>query len=530
MRIRRPVTLFAAMAGFALMAASGGTASAQATRTWVSGVGDDAKSVQPDGAVQDLRRRDLETAAGGEISVLDPGGFGAVTITKSISIVADGNEGSIVASLVNGININAGVNDQVTIHGLKLEGFGNGLNGINVLGAGAVYISRVFIRGFRGSAGCGINVAPTAHPTRVYVNNSEMVANKVGVCVTSLNAAQPAAVALDDVVIENNSVNSVSINGGTAGMSLHNSRLSQTPVLLQNGGALSSHSNNFIAGAVGPTSTVPLKWPRTDRRGNTGYEDQAIGHTFDRDGGLRPHGHLRGGHGLGAGHADLGLGRRRRRESVQPHGAMQDVRRGHLETAAGGEISVLDPGGFGTVTITKSISIVADGSEGSILAAATNGININAGPTDQVTIHGLKIEGAQTGLVGIRVLQAGAVYISHTFIRGFKAGAACGVNVIPTANPVRIYMNKSEIVGNNTGICVTSPTASQAAAVALDDVVIENNSANSVSLNGASAGMSLHNARLSQTPVSLVGGASLNSHGNNFIAGAVGPTSTVPLK
>lgn len=260
MLAKRLTTLFFMLAGIGLMAvATASTASAQATRTWVSGVGDDANPCSRTAPCKTFAGAISKTAAGGEISVLDPGGFGGVTITKSISIVADGNEGSILVSGTNGIIINAGVNDQVTIHGVRIEALGTGLSGVRVLQAGEVYLSHMFIRGARGTPGCGISVAPSAAPTRVYVLKTELVANDIGVCVTAPSATQAAAVALDDVVIENNLTNTVSVDGPNAGLVLHNSRLNQSAMSITNGAFVNSRGNNFIAGAVGPTSTVPLR-------------------------------------------------------------------------------------------------------------------------------------------------------------------------------------------------------------------------------------------------------------------------------
>src|ERR671931_292312 len=76
-----------------------GTAFGQATRTWVSGVGDDANPCSRTAPCKTFAGAISKTAAGGEISVLDPGGFGAVIITKSITINGDGTLASIVASL-----------------------------------------------------------------------------------------------------------------------------------------------------------------------------------------------------------------------------------------------------------------------------------------------------------------------------------------------------------------------------------------------------------------------------------------------
>src|SRR6266513_6517543 len=81
-------------------------AQAQATRTWVSGVGDDANPCSRTAPCKTFAGAISKTAAGGEISVLDPGGFGAVTITKSITIDGTGMLGSILAAGTTGINVN----------------------------------------------------------------------------------------------------------------------------------------------------------------------------------------------------------------------------------------------------------------------------------------------------------------------------------------------------------------------------------------------------------------------------------------
>src|SRR5436853_6556761 len=83
-------------------------ANAQATRTWVSGVGDDANPCSRTAPCKTYAGAISKTAAGGEISVLDPGGFGALTITKAITINGDGTLASALASTVSVIVINAG--------------------------------------------------------------------------------------------------------------------------------------------------------------------------------------------------------------------------------------------------------------------------------------------------------------------------------------------------------------------------------------------------------------------------------------
>src|SRR5450631_4581234 len=87
-------------------------AQAQATRTWVSGVGDDVNPCSRTAPCKTFAGAISKTAAGGEINCLDPGGFGTVTITKAMTLnCKDVGIGSILAAGVPGITINAGVND-----------------------------------------------------------------------------------------------------------------------------------------------------------------------------------------------------------------------------------------------------------------------------------------------------------------------------------------------------------------------------------------------------------------------------------
>src|SRR6187200_593932 len=89
-------------------------AQAQATRTWVSGVGDDVNPCSRTAPCKTFAGAISKTAPGGEINCLDPGGFGAVTIIKAMTINCQHTEGGALAG-GNGIIINAGVNDVVVL-------------------------------------------------------------------------------------------------------------------------------------------------------------------------------------------------------------------------------------------------------------------------------------------------------------------------------------------------------------------------------------------------------------------------------
>src|SRR5438445_919448 len=104
---------------------------AQATRTWVSGVGDDANPCSRTAPCKTWAGAISKTANGGEINALDPGGFGAVTITKSITL--DGGGGQVASTLVagtNGIVVQAGAGDTVIIRNLRINGISSGISGI----------------------------------------------------------------------------------------------------------------------------------------------------------------------------------------------------------------------------------------------------------------------------------------------------------------------------------------------------------------------------------------------------------------
>lgn len=154
-----------------------GAAMAQATRTWVSGVGDDANPCSRTAPCKTFAGAISKTITGGEIDNLDAGGFGALTITKSITI--DGGGGGIASVLVSGtpgITIAAGTGAVVTLRNLNLQGINQsgsgGTNGIVLLSAAALHIEHCAIMGFSGD---GIDVTPSSQPangTQVFIEDT----------------------------------------------------------------------------------------------------------------------------------------------------------------------------------------------------------------------------------------------------------------------------------------------------------------------------------------------------------------------
>src|SRR5262249_54799488 len=145
-------------------------ASAQATRTWVSGVGDDANPCSRTAPCKTFAGAIAKTATGGEIDVLDPGGFGGVTITKSISIEADPFMGGVLVTGTNGIVVNTPAGSTVTLRGLTFEGLGTGLDGILFNGGGELHVEHCSIHAF---ASNGIEFTPSAAgQSYLYVNDT----------------------------------------------------------------------------------------------------------------------------------------------------------------------------------------------------------------------------------------------------------------------------------------------------------------------------------------------------------------------
>jgi len=176
MSIRKMTALCAGVAFAAIGFAS--PASAQATRTWVSGVGDDVNPCSRTAPCKTFAGAISKTAAGGEINCLDPGGFGAVTINKSLTIDCHFTEGGALAG-GNGITVNALSTDTVTIRGLDIFGVSPPSNGVRILVAAAVHIEDCVIRRFNAANSFGISFQPSG-TTNLYVTNTTITHNGNG--------------------------------------------------------------------------------------------------------------------------------------------------------------------------------------------------------------------------------------------------------------------------------------------------------------------------------------------------------------
>lgn len=264
-------------------------AHAQATRTWVSGVGDDVNPCSRTAPCKTFAGAISKTAKDGEISVLDPGGYGAVTITKSIYIngTHGAGYGSIINSLVNGVIVNItdplDVRKAVRLRALDINGVSNGINGVSILAANNVWIQDSVIDGNTGNgstAGIGVRVA-TAASCNLFISDTVIHKNVTGVRVTTtsgfavanlrnvniegnttgVEASTNGFVTIADSRIANNSTNGVVTSASGAQLNVRDSVLSNNGTAVNAGAgstvrALSNLLLNNTTGFGGTTAAI----------------------------------------------------------------------------------------------------------------------------------------------------------------------------------------------------------------------------------------------------------------------------------
>jgi hypothetical protein len=244
-------------------------AQAQATRTWVSGVGDDANPCSRTAPCKTFAGAIPKTAAGGEINCLDSGGFGSVTITKSITIKCEGVIGGVLAAGTFGININDSGSGTpgtaiVTISGLDIEGFGTGTNGIQFISGGALHVHKTQIRNFRqsGAGGNGISVTNSSAAVEVYVANSFITDNgstgTTGGVIVKPTGSGSVLLTINETQIENNS----------AGVRADSSTTSGTVKGAVRASNVSGSTNNGITAVSGASAVSQLMVDKTSVIGN----------------------------------------------------------------------------------------------------------------------------------------------------------------------------------------------------------------------------------------------------------------------
>ncbi|HEV2999311.1 MAG TPA: right-handed parallel beta-helix repeat-containing protein [Solirubrobacteraceae bacterium] len=275
------------------------SAMGQATRTWVSGVGDDANPCSRTAPCKTLAGAISKTAAKGEINAIDSGGFGGVTITKSITINLGSVHGGVLVSGTNAIVVNAAATDRVVLKGLKINGLGTGLHGIRVLQARSVNIDNVDVFGFvrngidiensnalarvvvknssiHDNLGNGILVAPTGSGVaRVSARRNDIDDNTCGVtaarsadpsfnfsssCGTLSTGTSQASVNVLNNAITLNERQGVFANGSNTLVRIGNNEISGSISALAiqavNSGSILSYGNNQVSGNPGGNGTA----------------------------------------------------------------------------------------------------------------------------------------------------------------------------------------------------------------------------------------------------------------------------------
>lgn len=264
--------------------------SAQATRTWVSGVGDDVNPCSRTAPCKTFGGAISKTATNGEISCLDPAGYGAVTITKSITIDCEDTQGSILASSVTGMTINitsaTDTRKSVRIRGLSINGANTGIHGIRVLSALVVNVEDTVIDGFtqhgisiesttspkitvnktfiRNNVGNGINSFISAGTVNLAVSNSQISNTATGINLSSNTKATvsdstmsnntngvlafQADLAVFSSTVSGNTTGVVSQSGGNVRISGNLITSNGTGLSTSGGGSIISFSTNVLAG------------------------------------------------------------------------------------------------------------------------------------------------------------------------------------------------------------------------------------------------------------------------------------------
>jgi hypothetical protein len=302
-------------AGLAVACFPMSAAFAQATRTWVSGVGDDANPCSRTAPCKTFAGAISKTATGGEINCLDPGGFGGLTITKSISIICDFTEGGVLSAGpgVNGFVINIPVTSSVFLSGLDFNGAGSAQNGLRIVSGGIVHIQNSIIRNYRASNGLGMSIQP-AGALQMTIANTTIADNGTGatgggMLIQPTGAGGSARVHMRNTLVQHNSNNQIrvdttgntgpgislfveesQITGGTNGININQTTPNVTAVITDSFIALGSGTGILTAGnasvRVRVSDTTVTAWNTGLTQGGTTVINTYGNNRFDGNGAL----------------------------------------------------------------------------------------------------------------------------------------------------------------------------------------------------------------------------------------------------
>ena len=288
--MQKSVAILIAAAGFGLSALP---ANAQAARTFVSGVGSDLNPCSRTAPCSTFAVAMSKTAAGGEIDCLDSGGFGTVTIDKSLTIDCTGVGGSILSvGGTTAVTVNTGPNDRVILRNLNFTGAGSGGIAIRFLAGLHLVVENVRIANYtnagievnKSTSGniyvrdavisnvpTGIRLSTTTGAITAQIDNTRIDNVTNGLDVTStgvvasisnsvvmaasgagLLTSGPGFINASKTVLARNGigVNSISF-GGSIRISSNALDDNTTGIAFANGGTVSSAGNNTVIGPIG---------------------------------------------------------------------------------------------------------------------------------------------------------------------------------------------------------------------------------------------------------------------------------------
>ncbi|HYJ06769.1 MAG TPA: hypothetical protein VEX43_16655 [Chthoniobacterales bacterium] len=194
--IRSNIIRFLAAASLAVVFS---TAANAQTRTWVSGTGSDANPCSRTAPCQTFAGAFSKTGTNGEISALDPSGFGTINITKSITINGDGTLASILNSGTTGIIVNITTNlatDKVVVRNVSIQGAGTGTDGVRIIDGAEVILDNITINGFT-DAGVDVTQSQSGN---VFLRNVRISKGAVGI--RSQSTVGTVAGAFENVAID----------------------------------------------------------------------------------------------------------------------------------------------------------------------------------------------------------------------------------------------------------------------------------------------------------------------------------------
>jgi Right handed beta helix region len=210
--------IFNLVALVALTLTASSFAQAQATRTFVSGGGDDNNPCSRTAPCKTFSGALVKTADGGEIDVIDSGPYGTISTSKSITIDGGGNFAGILASGTNGVIVN-GTDVVVTLRNLSINGGTTGNIGVRIVSAKSVTIEGCQIFKFRGTggttAGRAISDERTAAGSKLTVTNTTINDNSANaVVVLPVSGTSGVTAVFDNTRIFDNGITGLFAGGG----------------------------------------------------------------------------------------------------------------------------------------------------------------------------------------------------------------------------------------------------------------------------------------------------------------------------